>query len=476
MIKKIILLGMLAFGLVQNNLAMEPATTCWCKICCPHCNGHNLSEEKVDPTLKPQLIIAAIKGEEDNVARLLELKADPNCRSTKGMTPLMVAASKGHLNVLRQLLKAGALCSSAICDKKIAYDFAVESSQNAAITDPLVLRKYELIKHDLLIQQLNELLIQAINAPELKMAEIQHILSLGADVNFKYGVTGKTPLLTTIIKNNDAYHELLKLLVAHGADVSQPDRFGTTPLMIAIDDKAFKTVNFLLENGADVNAQNMTGDSALLISTMENMPHVVKKLIECGANVNAANSSNVTPLMFAAMRGYSKVVDILISKGAIVDIDAKDDQDGMSAILASANKGHLSMVQKLVRVGANYLAQNDSYESLMDHAIFSENDALIEFVSNLPVDVSCLQSTEPHFVTFAEFLERTKSPDNLTRNSDTGEIYSQCNTLEKSYDHWCCGKTLSPKRWASLAEAAHQENNFSFSFAETGLIVMPVKK
>jgi hypothetical protein len=144
--------------------------------------------------------------------------------------------------------------------------------------------------------------------------------------------------------------------------------------------------------------------------------------------------------------------------------------------MLAVEQGHLSIVQNLVRASANYLAQNNSHKSLMDQAIFSKNAELIQFVSNLPVDVSCVQSTEPHFVTFAEFLERTKSPDNLTRNTDTGEIYSECKTLERSYDHWCFEQTLSPISWASLADRAHKANNFSYSLAETGLTVMPVKK
>ncbi|MBF0366416.1 MAG: ankyrin repeat domain-containing protein [Oligoflexia bacterium] len=51
------------------------------------------------------LMLAAYKGNEELVQKLLPLKADVNATDNRGFTAIMYAAVKGHLNILRHLLK-----------------------------------------------------------------------------------------------------------------------------------------------------------------------------------------------------------------------------------------------------------------------------------------------------------------------------------------------------------------------------------
>lgn len=54
------------------------------------------------------LHIASSAGRQDNVAELLYRGASPKVVNTKGLTPLHYAASKGHTDVGRRLVEAGA--------------------------------------------------------------------------------------------------------------------------------------------------------------------------------------------------------------------------------------------------------------------------------------------------------------------------------------------------------------------------------
>jgi ankyrin repeat protein len=504
MLKKLTLNLILILVLGQKCLALEHArgsAACACQVTCSNCGcTHCLAEVEVNPELNKKLILAATKGEEEYVDDLLMLKADPNFQSRSGMSPLMGAAKNGHLNIVKKLLAYGGIVSLKNDKGKIAYDFAQEESQHCAsgpsspasssscpsspalspasspvdgLLSPDKERNYILIKHALLKQQLSELLIDAIKCPDLKLEEIKHILRLGADPNFNYGRNGETPLLLAVAKNSSEYHDVLKLLVEKNADVSHTDCYGTTPLMMAIDDNATDTVEFLLKNGADVHAQNMTGEHALLLAAKRNSVENVEKLLSLEADINVANAANVTALMFAASNGYDELVDLLIDKGA--ELETKDHESGMAALLAAADGGHLSTVQKLIEAGANYLVQNVSYRCLFDHAIFSRNKQLIDYVKALPVDVSCPQSSRPFFVSFAKFLYRTKSPSNLWRNPETGQLYTRCNTLQQSYDYWC-HQQLSPDVWATSLAKAHKKKKFSFDLDQTAATIIEVDK
>jgi ankyrin repeat protein len=497
MLKKLTLNLILILALGQKCLALEHArgsAACACQVACSNCGcTHCLSEVEVNPELNKKLILAATKGDEECVDDLLMLKADPNYQSRSGMSPLMGAAKNGHLNIVKKLLAYGGIVSLKNDKGKIAYDFAQAESQNcpsgpsspssvlsspasspasspiSSPLSPIKERNYILIKHALLTQQLSELLIDAIKCPDLKLEEIKHILSLGANPNFSYGRNGETPLLLAVAKNRPEYHNLLKLLVDKNADVSRADCYGSTPLMMATDDDATETVDFLLANGADVHAQNMTGEHALLLAAKQDSLANVKKLLSHKADINVTNRSNITPLMFAASNGHSELVDFLIDEGA--ELEIKDNQTGMTALLAAADNGHQNIVKKLIQAGANYLAQNSSYRCLIDHAAFSKDKALIDYVKALPVDVSCPQSKKPFFVSFAKFLYRTKSPSNLWRNPDTGQLYTRCNTLQQSYDFWC-HHHLTPAAWAVSLAKADKKKKFSFGLDHTAATII----
>lgn len=55
-----------------------------------------------------QLMEQAHQGNEYRVRELLRGRADINSQDQQGLTPLMVAAARGHFNIVKLLLEAGA--------------------------------------------------------------------------------------------------------------------------------------------------------------------------------------------------------------------------------------------------------------------------------------------------------------------------------------------------------------------------------
>jgi ankyrin repeat protein len=112
-----------------------------------------------------------------------------------------------------------------------------------------------------------------------------------------------TPFLNAV-GNVNASQELIKLLVAKGANVNQPFKIhpessftgmnGYTPLMIAISRAASReVVEFLIEQGADVHARSTNGDTAIKRAFTLNLDDIQLLLQSKGAKLTAEEKKSV---------------------------------------------------------------------------------------------------------------------------------------------------------------------------------------
>src|SRR5579871_491466 len=99
--------------------------------------------------------------------------------------------------------------------------------------------------------------------PELTMAirhrnvqRVQILLSEGVDVNERDEGEEQTPLMRAVQVGDMT---LVKMLIAHGADVRAQDDAGNTALMFAAQRGDYQIVQVLLENGADMSSRNVAG-------------------------------------------------------------------------------------------------------------------------------------------------------------------------------------------------------------------------
>ncbi|MBS1520958.1 MAG: ankyrin repeat domain-containing protein [Bacteroidetes bacterium] len=71
---------------------------------------------------------------------------------------------------------------------------------------------------------------------------------------------GRTALINATMRNNA---EILKWVIAKGADVNFQDRIGYSALHFAAQNGAFDLAKILIENGANVNIQDVHGNIPL---------------------------------------------------------------------------------------------------------------------------------------------------------------------------------------------------------------------
>jgi ankyrin repeat protein len=297
----------------------------------------------------------AVSGEPPLVAA--EHGADVHARSTGGMTPLLFAVRQNEIELVRRLLAAGADVNDVA--EARSEDPSTRSQTGNAMSALRVAidNGDDEIAHLLIERGANvnardrngfTALFAAIRArgreteagpsedADRTMTLLKAILAHGADVNLKLPLVRTPPNF-----NPDGYPQtdniqyggatpfwaaavlvdldVMRLLVAAGADPRQNGGDNTTPLMVAaglgygtrgptarlgrrpVDTEAaaVAAVEQLIQWGNDVNAVNGRGQTALHGAVAAAAPAVAKVLIDHGARLDQKDEIGRTPSMVA---------------------------------------------------------------------------------------------------------------------------------------------------------------------------------
>jgi len=116
--------------------------------------------------------------------------------------------------------------------------------------------------------------------------------------------------------------ELVRLLLTAGADAKLANRYGVTPLTLAVTNGSPAIIRLLLDAGADANALDPAAETMLMIASRVGVIEAVRLLLDRGAVVDTRDKTyQQTALMIAVREGRPDVVQLLISRGA--DVNAK---------------------------------------------------------------------------------------------------------------------------------------------------------
>ena len=124
--------------------------------------------------------------------------------------------------------------------------------------------------------------------------------------------------------------EIIKALLAKGADVNEKDNWGRTALMFATINLHRDTVRTLLERGAEVNVRANDGATALMLAACAGDIGIVRALLARRANVEGKFiSTGKTAAMLAADHGFDEVAQLIrgIEGRAILGTHAKSLAD-----------------------------------------------------------------------------------------------------------------------------------------------------
>ena len=259
------------------------------------------------------LLVAVISGYKEVVRRLLDLGADPNISTSRGVTPLSQAAALYKEDMLKTLLEAGASVGSL-------HD-AVSTSSSVLVEQVLsTLPRPKLLKTvNARVDGLTPLHL-AVKAGNKDV--VLKLLKVGGDVDAKVENTGATSLHLAALQGG---LEVVRILLKSGANVhakAADALHRATPLYLAAQNGHKRVVEELVKGGADVNCRLwQMAVTPLFAASERGHQGTVTELLKLGASPHSRNWNGVTALGVAALAGHVKVVKDLLAAGAQVNIE-----------------------------------------------------------------------------------------------------------------------------------------------------------
>ncbi|XP_031462926.1 ankyrin repeat and KH domain-containing protein 1-like isoform X7 [Phasianus colchicus] len=326
------------------------------------------------------LTLACYKGHLDMVRFLLEAGADQEHKTDEMHTALMEACMDGHVEVARLLLDSGAQVNMP------ADSF--ESPLTLAACGGHVELAALLIERGANLEEVNDEgytpLMEAAREGHEEMVAL--LLAQGANINAQTEETQETALTLACC---GGFSEVADFLIKAGADI---ELGCSTPLMEAAQEGHLELVKYLLAAGANVHATTATGDTALTYACENGHTDVADVLLQAGADLEHESEGGRTPLMKAARAGHLCTVQFLISKGANVN-RATANNDHTVVSLACAG-GHLAVVELLLAHGADPTHRLKDGSTMLIEAAKGGHTNVVSYLLDYPNNVLPVPSAD----------------------------------------------------------------------------------
>jgi ankyrin repeat protein len=277
------------------------------------------------------------------VDELIAHKADILLPDPDGIAPLTLAMMTGNWDIAKQLLDAGADVNQ--------WDIYGQSPLHVAIENAYVSQRSGVgnLGTD-----------KTPNTVDGKTL-VRLLVERGADPNQQmfFRAPREAGQVSTSSRGTTPFHracasgdiELIKYLLAHGADIKLTAANGETPMLVAMggrhrEEEIITTLRALHEAGADVNGVQQVmwitrnrGGTALHLATRKSWKKMMAELVVMGADPDIKDGDGLTALDYAQSRGWlpalslrppprTDLVKLLKDLGAHVELNKVPDWPG----------------------------------------------------------------------------------------------------------------------------------------------------
>ncbi|XP_071864941.1 no mechanoreceptor potential C isoform X2 [Bombus fervidus] len=246
-----------------------------------------------------------------------EVQKALNRQSAVGWTPLLIAAHRGHMELVTTLLANHARVDVFDLEGRSALHLAAEHGY-LQVCDALLANK--------------------------------------AFINSKSRV-GRTALHLAAM---NGYSHLVKFLVQdHGAAIDVLTLRKQTPLHLAAGAGQLEVCKLLLELGASIDATDDQGQKPIHAAAMNNYAEVAQLFLQRHPSlVMACTKDGNTCAHIAAMQGSVRVIEELMKFDRQGVISARNKLTEATPLQLAAEGGHAEVVKALVRAGASCADEN----------------------------------------------------------------------------------------------------------------------
>ncbi len=151
------------------------------------------------------------------------------------------------------------------------------------------------------------------------------------------------------------------LLSIDDSRINQPGSNRLTPVMLAAKNGCVGALSVLIAKGANTELSLPNGMNALMIAVTNEREGCVEKLLT-PENINHARVDGWTPLMLAAENGCLSILEKLLELGANRD---QTRPDGMNALMIAVSNNQFGAVEKLLTPENVNYARLDGWTPLM---------------------------------------------------------------------------------------------------------------
>ena len=323
---------------------------------------------------------AALGGSADVMSGLLDAGAGPDVNVVSAWSsysskasPLYVAASHGHEDVARLLVKAGA---------------DVNCPGGTSILSRAVEHECEELVNDL--------------------------LRAGADPNWdEYAEPDYIALHLAVANGSE---RIVSALLAAGARKNTLDTDDETPLIAAAIRGKASMCEVLLQAGVDAEFRDVVGLRAFDLAAKRGRIDVMKVFLRHGVDVSAADQGGETALHCAAQNGESGAVDVLIMLlEAGANIEAKTWR-GWTPLAVAARFVRCNAMRLLLQHGANAHVQDLVKGDSLCHMVCRRRRGDVEAAMDLLLRSGADENTlNNDMMTPAQLLELNPPDLNLSR-------------------------------------------------------------
>ena len=263
-----------------------------------------------------------------------------------GWSPLINAAQRGHIPMMRLLLERGADPLKGTIGDRLPIHFAAENGHVDAVQLLLEQPKANPNFRD---KEGQTALFKAANKGRIEVVKI--LLEQASIEPNTSTIDEFTPLHQTIVEDHIDIVRLL--LLRDDVNPNLTDKlYHQTALGMCIPYKDGDMVHIFLDRHSrrkdiDLDAPSMYGETALGRCARQGYIAAAKLLIGAGADINKPNEKGQTPLSAAAAEGREEIMEILLNCPGI-DIQSVDKTDNHTALHRACEADRTKCVKLLL--------------------------------------------------------------------------------------------------------------------------------
>lgn len=295
------------------------------------------------------LLESSTAGAVSAMSYLLEKGAEVDGFDKDGVTPLMAVASNGSVEGLELVLDY--LKKKMSKSELTTHINLLSFSGGSAIMFAAAGGHLECAK---ILDGLGANANDIARATPDYLVRLEQMIADGTVANEEPHVDGVTALH---VAAKGGHLETVEFLLGLGVDIDVKDEENRTPLTLAVNGNYGKVAIALVKAGADPNTEVIDKDgesrnivfNSLLVENVE----LAKALLEKGADYSFADEKKVSVLLQASHRGFTDIVELILKRKPSKEYLDSASEEGVSPLVAAASEGHIEVVERLIKGGAD---------------------------------------------------------------------------------------------------------------------------